>query len=136
MTKMRWTTESLAAYKAAGEEMKQRGYRAMREVKDPDCQTVLTFWGSAEGTVIQQTWTQLGDVVFWRASIDAEDACAQRNYADTAQATKAEALLASVGVKIEGVCKHCGSIGIVGQECGECEPLDGLGPMFYQAVTA
>lgn len=34
-----------------------------------------------------------------------------------------------------GVCKHCGAIGMVGEECNHCEPLDGLGPMIYQPMT-
>lgn len=47
--------------------------------------------------------------------------------------------MAKPGVEISntetlGGCKHCGSIGFVGQECGNCSPSDGLGPMVYQEV--
>jgi hypothetical protein len=34
----------------------------------------------------------------------------------------------------DGVCRHCGAIGIVGEECSFCEPQDGLGPMIFQRV--
>lgn len=37
-------------------------------------------------------------------------------------------------VTTAGVCKHCGSVGTVGEECGNCEPQDDLGPMIYQAA--
>lgn len=31
-----------------------------------------------------------------------------------------------------GTCKHCGGTGTIGEECLDCEPQDGLGPMIYQ----
>ena len=36
----------------------------------------------------------------------------------------------------QGVCKHCGATGDVGEECENCEPSDELGPMIYQSVKA
>lgn len=33
-----------------------------------------------------------------------------------------------------GVCNHCGSVGVDGQECGNCEPQDDLGPTMFQPV--
>jgi hypothetical protein len=32
----------------------------------------------------------------------------------------------------EGVCKHCGASGKIGEQCENCEPLDDLGPMVFQ----
>ncbi len=64
--KSKWSGLAIDAYKKSGEEMKAMGFRALREVKDSDCQTVLTFWSGIDGCVIQQTWTDTGDVVFYR----------------------------------------------------------------------
>lgn len=72
--KIKWTAAALEAYKGAGEEMKQAGFRALRELRDPDCSTVLTFWAGPKGTVIQQTWTDTGDVCFYRAVRDSQEA--------------------------------------------------------------
>jgi hypothetical protein len=64
--KLKWTKAAIEAYKKTGEQMKGLGFRALREVKDPDCQTVLTFWSGLDGCIIQQTWTDTGDVVLYR----------------------------------------------------------------------
>lgn len=64
---MKWSSEALKSYKAVGEEMKAANFRALRELRDPDCNSVLTFWVGPTGTVIQQTWTDHGHVMFWRA---------------------------------------------------------------------
>lgn len=63
---MKWTNKALAAYKAAGEELRTLGYHPLREIQDKDCGTVLTFWTTGNDTVIQQTWnSDNGDVVIW-----------------------------------------------------------------------
>lgn len=79
--KIKWTAIALKAYQQAGEEMKAECFRAMREVKDPDCSTVLTFWGGPHGTVIQQTWTDTGDVVFYRAVTSVTEATLEARHA-------------------------------------------------------
>lgn len=70
--KIKWSSAALDAYKRAGEQMKQLGCRAMREVKDVDGSTVLTFWFGLDDTIIQQTWTDTGDVLFYRSVSDNE----------------------------------------------------------------
>ncbi len=70
--KMKWSGAALRAYRETGEQMKALGMRAMREVKDPDCQTVLTFWSGFDGCVIQQTWVDTGDVVLYRTITNVE----------------------------------------------------------------
>lgn len=79
--KIKWTDLALRNYKSAGEEMKAANFRAMREVKDSDCSTVLTFWAGPHGTVIQQTWTDTGDVCFWRAVSGVAEATAGLTHA-------------------------------------------------------
>lgn len=74
--KVKWTKVAVDAYKSAGEEMKAAGFRPIRELKDPDCQTVLTFWAGPAATVIQQTWTDTGDVCFYRSVRDSASAVA------------------------------------------------------------
>lgn len=71
-TKIKWSGLAISAYKTAGEQMKSLGFRALREVKDPDCSTVLTFWSGLDGCIIQQTWTDTGDVVFYRTVTELE----------------------------------------------------------------
>jgi hypothetical protein len=66
MTKIKWTSVALDAYKKTGDEMKALGFKALRELKDADCQTILTFWGGLNGCMIQQTWPETGDVVLYR----------------------------------------------------------------------
>ncbi len=71
--KLKWTGLALEAYKKTGEQMKSLGYRATREIKDPECQTVLTFWAAGlGGVIIQQTWTDTGDVVLYREISDVD----------------------------------------------------------------
>ncbi len=50
----------------------------------------------------------------------------------------AENFLEDVDKPEQGVCKHCGATGEVGEECDNCEPQDDLGPMIFQRteVTA
>lgn len=54
MKKLKWTRDSIAAYKSAEEDLRGRGYRAMREIQDLDCSTVLTFWAGSGPTYV---WT-------------------------------------------------------------------------------
>lgn len=70
--KIKWTTAAIRKYQDAGQQMKGLGFRALREVKDPECQTVLTFWAGIDGCIIQQTWTDSGDLVLYRTISDAE----------------------------------------------------------------
>lgn len=70
--KLRWTALALDAYRKTGEQMKTLGCRAIREVGDPDCQTVLTFWSGLDGCIIQQTWVDTGDVVLYRTISELE----------------------------------------------------------------
>lgn len=70
--KINWTQLAIDAYKKTGEQMKSLGFKAIREIKDADCQTVLTFWSGLDGCVIQQTWTDTGDVVLYRTVSELE----------------------------------------------------------------
>jgi len=70
--RIKWSGLALAAYRKTGEQMASLGFRALREVKDADCQTVLTFWSGIDGCVIQQTWTDTGDVVLYRTISETE----------------------------------------------------------------
>jgi len=73
--KIKWSTLAIIAHAKTGEQMKALGFRPLREVKDPDCQTVLTFWAGrtvATGCVIQQTWTDTGDIVLYRTVTEHE----------------------------------------------------------------
>jgi hypothetical protein len=68
MKKLRFTEIGMTTYKQVGEVMKARGYKAMRELRDPDCSSVLTFWANGcIGTVISQVWTDTGDCCYWKA---------------------------------------------------------------------
>lgn len=50
--KIKWTALALKAYKDAGEEVKSQGAKAIREIKDPDCNTVLTMWAMPSGAAL------------------------------------------------------------------------------------
>lgn len=63
--KLKWTKPALDAYKAAGEQMKAAGFRALRDLADPDCQSILIFWSGPEGVTIQQTFVETADVVYY-----------------------------------------------------------------------
>lgn len=50
--KIKWTEDAIEAYKKTGEQMKSMGFKALREVKDPECHSVLTFWAGLDGCVL------------------------------------------------------------------------------------
>ena len=68
----KWSGFGLDAYKKTGEQMKALGFRALRELDDQDCQSVLTFWSGLNGSIIQQTWVDTGDVVLYRTVTELE----------------------------------------------------------------
>lgn len=72
MKSQKWSDMALDAYKDTGQQLKAVGYRPLREIKDPDGNSVLTFWAGADGAVIQQTWTDTGDVQLYRTVTEIE----------------------------------------------------------------
>jgi hypothetical protein len=72
MPNLKWNDESLKAYKAGGKEMRLRGYKAIRELKDLDNKSCLTFWAAHRDSIIQQTFSDTGNIVWWRAMTTAE----------------------------------------------------------------
>lgn len=65
---------AVKAYEETGRRMENAGYIPLREIKDPDESSVLTFWAGVPGVVIQQTWIDTGDVQLYRSVTDAEAA--------------------------------------------------------------
>ncbi len=65
--KIKWTKQGLAGYQSAGEDLRTKGYRAVREKPDTDVESVWTYWMKNQGnhSVWQQTWYKTGDVVYW-----------------------------------------------------------------------
>jgi hypothetical protein len=69
----KWSKIALDAYKQVGEEMRTLGFRPLRSLPDPDCQTELTFWVGPFGkdaqlrTIITQSWIDTGDTCFYGA---------------------------------------------------------------------
>lgn len=64
--KLRWNDKSITAYKSAGDELRESGCKALRELTDKDCGSVLTFWATPKGCLIMQTFVDTGDVSFFR----------------------------------------------------------------------
>lgn len=70
--KLKWTKFGLDAYKKTGDQMRALGFKPLRDIQDADSQSALTFWSGLDGCVIQQTWTDTGDVVLYRTVSELE----------------------------------------------------------------
>lgn len=70
MKKPQRTQFWLTGYRESGEAMRKLGYRALREIEDPDggrCGSCLTFWGVPGDLVLAQTFWDTGDVNYYRS---------------------------------------------------------------------
>lgn len=59
-TKIRWSKFGLDAYKKTGDDMKALGFCLLREIKDGDTQSVLTFWISPNIPLAEWTSSVVG----------------------------------------------------------------------------
>lgn len=72
---LKWTDRALQFYKEVGDEFRAAGCKPIREMKDPDCDSCLTFWVAPGGNcVIQQTFVNSGDVLIWKIANDVREA--------------------------------------------------------------
>jgi len=72
MKQLKWSSFGLKGYKETGEKLKALGYKAIRDIQDVEVRTALTFWSSPDGTIIQQTWADTGDICLYRSVSDIE----------------------------------------------------------------